>query len=67
MAEAEQFSFKAEIQQLLNILVHSLYTEREIFLRELISNASDALNRIQFEQLTNANIVDPDADLLIEL
>lgn len=67
MAEAEQFSFKAEIQQLLNILVHSLYTEREIFLRELISNASDALNRIQFEQLTNANIVDPDAELLIEL
>ena len=67
MVAAEQFAFKAEIQQLLNILVHSLYTEREIFLRELISNASDALNRIQFEQLTNPNVVDPDAELLIEL
>lgn len=64
---AEQFSFKAEIQQLLNILVHSLYTERDIFLRELISNASDALNRIQFEQLTNPNVLDADAELLIEL
>lgn len=67
MAAAEQFAFKAEIQQLLNILVHSLYTEREIFLRELISNASDALNRMQFEQLTNSNVLDPDAELLIEL
>ena len=50
---AEDFEFKAEIRQLLNILVHSLYTEREIFLRELLSNASDALNRIQVEMLTN--------------
>ncbi len=50
---SESFEFKAEIQQLLNILVHSLYTEHEIFLRELLSNASDALNRVQFEMLTN--------------
>jgi len=64
---AEQFTFKAEIQQLLNILVHSLYTERDIFLRELISNASDALNRIQFEQLTNNNVLDSDTELYIEI
>lgn len=64
---AETFAFKAEIQQLLNILVHSLYTERDIFLRELISNASDALNRIQFEQLTNADVRDADAELYIEI
>jgi molecular chaperone HtpG len=64
---AETFQFKAEIQQLLNILVHSLYTEREIFLRELISNASDALNRAQFEQLTNRDIRDADAELYIEI
>lgn len=64
---AETFTFQAEIQQLLDILVHSLYTEREIFLRELISNASDALSRIQFEQLTNRDILDPDAELAIEI
>ena len=63
----EQHAFKAEIQQLLNILIHSLYTDREIFLRELVSNASDALNRVQFEQLTNQNVLDPDAELYIEI
>lgn len=64
---AEAFEFKAEIQQLLNILVHSLYTEREIFLRELLSNASDALNRMQFEMLTNRDVLDPDAELAIRV
>ena len=64
---AEQHAFKAEIQQLLDILIHSLYTDRDIFLRELVSNASDALSRLQFEQLTNPNVVDPEAELLIEL
>ena len=63
----EAFEFKAEIQQLLNILVHSLYTEREIFLRELLSNASDALNRIQFEMLTNRDVLDPDVELAIHV
>jgi molecular chaperone HtpG len=64
---SQTFEFKAEIQQLLNILIHSLYTEREIFVRELISNASDALNRIQFEMLTNRDVLDPDAELAIRL
>jgi HSP90 family molecular chaperone len=59
--------FKAEIRQLLNILVHSLYTEREIFLRELISNASDALNRMRFEMLTNRDVLEPDAELAIHI
>jgi molecular chaperone HtpG len=61
------YKFKAEIQQLLHILVHSLYTDREIFLRELISNATDALNRLQFEMLTNREVLDPDAELAIRL
>ena len=61
----ESFQFKAEIQQLLHILVHSLYTEKEIFLRELISNASDALHRMQFELLTNHDVLDPEAELAI--
>lgn len=62
-----QVEFRAEIQQLLNILIHSLYTDREIFLRELISNASDALNRIQFEMLTNRDVLDESAELAIYL
>ena len=63
----ETYSFQAEIQQLLDILVHSLYTEREIFLRELVSNASDALNRVQFELLTNHEVQDAEAELAIEI
>ncbi|MBN1261662.1 MAG: molecular chaperone HtpG [Anaerolineae bacterium] len=59
--------FKTEVQQLLNILANSLYTEREIFLRELVSNASDALHRIQFEMLTNRDVRDPEAALEIRL
>jgi molecular chaperone HtpG len=60
-------AFKAETRQLLDILIHSLYTEREIFLRELISNASDALTRMAFELLTNRDVLDPDANLEIRI
>lgn len=60
-------NFQAEIKQLLHILVHSLYKDREIFLRELISNASDALSKVQFEMLTNDNVLDADAPLKIEI
>ncbi len=65
--ETNQVEFRAEIQQLLDILIHSLYTDREIFLRELLSNASDALNRIQFEMLTNRDVLDEDAELAVYL
>ncbi len=65
--EAESLEFKTEVQQLLNILAKSLYTKQEIFLRELISNASDALHRMQFELLTNRDIVDPEAELEINI
>lgn len=65
--ETTQVEFRAEIQQLLNILVHSLYTDKEIFLRELLSNASDALNRIKFEMLTNRNVLDEGAELAVYL
>ena len=58
--EDQPIPFKAETQQLLNILIHSLYTEREIFLRELISNASDALARLDFIMLTDRDVLDPD-------
>src|SRR3954466_16195430 len=66
-AAPQAMEFRAEIRQLLNILAHSLYTEREIFLRELISNASDAINRVRFEQLTNADVLDPGAELAIRI
>ena len=63
----QPIAFKAEIKQLLNILIHSLYTERDIFLRELISNASDALTQIDFAMLTDRDVLDPEAELAIRL
>lgn len=63
----DSHNFKAEVKQLLNILVHSLYKDQDIFLRELISNASDALTRIQFEMLTNRDVHDSDAELAIHI
>jgi molecular chaperone HtpG len=65
--DTSQVEFRAEIQQLLDIIVHSLYSNKEIFLRELLSNASDALNRIKFEMLTNREVLDEDAELAIWL
>jgi len=65
--DAEALEFKAEVQQLLHILSRSLYKERDIFLRELISNASDALNRMQFEMLTNPDVLDPETELAIRV
>ena len=63
----ESLEYRTEVKQLLDILAHSLYTDREIFLRELVSNASDALNRIQFEQLTNHDVLDHDRELAIHI
>lgn len=63
----ESLEYRTEVKQLLDILAHSLYTDREIFLRELVSNGSDALNRIQFEMLTNQDVVDADAELAIRI
>lgn len=63
----QTFSFKAETRQLLNILIHSLYKEREVFLRELLSNASDALNRLRFEMLTNQDVLDSEAELCVRI
>ena len=60
-------AFQAEVRQLLDLVVHSLYSKKEIFLRELISNASDALHRLQFEMLTNAQVRDPALDLAIRI
>ncbi|MFN0168890.1 MAG: molecular chaperone HtpG [Bryobacteraceae bacterium] len=69
MAEnsGNQFEFKAEIRQLLDILVHSLYTNKEVFLRELISNASDALDKLRFEATRGTAVADPELELEIRI
>jgi molecular chaperone HtpG len=63
----ENFEFRAEMKQLLNLIVHSLYTHPEVFLRELVSNSSDALNKIRFRKLTDQNIISPDEELKINI
>ena len=55
MAEKQILNFEAETKQILNLMVHSIYTHKEIFLRELISNASDALDKARFESITKSN------------
>lgn len=65
--KTKSYKFKAEIKQLLDILVHSLYTNREIFLRELISNASDALDKIRFEQTSGGEVADSELPLEIRI
>jgi molecular chaperone HtpG len=69
MASGEQatFAFQAEVKQLLHLMVHSLYSEREIFLRELISNASDANDRLRFESLGRPELLASDPELGIRV
>lgn len=67
MVNTQSYTFKAETRQLLNILIHSLYKDKEVFLRELLSNASDALNRLKFELLTNQEVLDFDKELAIRI
>ena len=55
MAEKQILNFEAETKQILNLMVHSIYTHKEIFLRELISNASDALDKARFESITKSD------------
>lgn len=63
----ETREFQAETKQLLDLMVHSIYTNREIFLRELISNASDAIDKIRFAALTNQDLLEGDSDFSIYL
>ncbi|MCH7963701.1 MAG: molecular chaperone HtpG [Bacteroidetes bacterium] len=65
--KSKKFHFKAEVKQLLDILVHSLYTSRDIFLRELISNSSDALDKLRFESNKGTKIIDNKLPLEIKI
>jgi molecular chaperone HtpG len=66
-APVQEFEYKAEMKQLLDLIVHSLYTHPEIYLRELISNASDALSKARFNALTDQDMLDKEADLAIRI
>ncbi|MGC6424913.1 MAG: molecular chaperone HtpG [Lentimonas sp.] len=63
----ERHEFQAEVKQVLDIVVHSLYTDKEIFVRELISNASDATEKLRHNQLTEPNVFDDGLDLEIQV
>jgi molecular chaperone HtpG len=66
-ATVETLQFQAETRQLLDLMIHSLYSNKEIFLRELISNSSDALDRLRFEALTRPELLEGDEELKIRL
>ena len=66
-ARQEKLSFQAEVKQLLDIVVHSLYSNKEIFLRELVSNASDAIDKLRFEALSDPALFESDSTLSIKI
>jgi molecular chaperone HtpG len=63
----ETLGFQAEVKQLLHLMIHSLYSNKEIFLRELVSNASDACDKLRFEALNNSSLYGDDSDLKIRV
>jgi molecular chaperone HtpG len=63
----ETMQFKAELKQVLHIIIHSLYSHKDIFLRELISNASDAIDTVRFQSLTRSEVVEGDSDWKIRI
>jgi len=71
MAEAhskkQNMEFQTEVNQLLHLMIHSLYSNKEIFVRELVSNASDACDKLRFEAISNDSLYEGDSELRIEV
>lgn len=65
--QPQSMEFQTEAKQLLHLMIHALYSHKEVFLRELISNASDALDKLRFESLTNSSILNSDTELAIHI
>ena len=63
----ENLQFQTEVNQLLHLMIHSLYSNKEIFLRELISNAADACDKLRFEAIGNDSLYENDSDLRVEV
>ena len=66
-SDKQVMGFQAEVKQLLQLMIHSLYSNKEIFLRELISNASDAADKLRFEAINNAALFENDSELTIQI
>src|SRR5690606_26427501 len=64
---SETLGFQAEVKQLLHLMIHSLYSNKEIFLRELVSNASDACDKLRFEAIDNPDLMQGDTELRIRV
>ena len=64
---AQRLGFQTEAKQLLHLMIHSLYSHKEVFVRELVSNASDALDKLRFESLTNSSLLGSDTELCIRV
>ena len=63
----ETFTFQAEVGKILDIVAHSLYSEKEVFLRELISNASDACDKLRYATITDSKLAKDTSDFKIEI